>query len=98
MLETRALTFAAMSDRELRRQIDHAVSKAMVDRDFARLLLSDPTIAVEERGCSLQQYKKLARIRATTLVDFAEQAEALFWIVAPRTPSVGEALPLAAAR
>src|ERR687884_2076509 len=86
-----------MGEKDLRRQIDRSVSRALVDEDYARLLLNDPTVALEDRGCAPQQYRSLRSIQATDLVDFARQARALFWIVEPH-PSTQEAqLQLAAA-
>jgi len=61
------------------------------------MLLTDPTVAVEDRGCPPQQYKTLRSIRATDLLDFARQAQALFWIVQPSTSLEDGCLPLAAA-
>ena len=81
---------------ELRRQIDRSVSRALVDGEYARQLLIDPTIALEETGCPPQQFKSLRGIQATDLVDFAQQAHALFWRVGPQSTYLEE-LPLAAA-
>jgi hypothetical protein len=87
MLDMHALTFAATSEKELRQQIDRSVSRALVDDDYAQLLLADPTVAVDGHGCAPQHYKKLMQIKASSLVDFATQAQALFWVVEP-TPSL----------
>ncbi len=98
MLKMHALTFAATSEKELRRQIDRSVSRALIDDKYAQSLLSDPTVAVQEQGCAPQHYKQLMQIKASSLVDFATQAQALFWVVAPTPSSSLEALlPLAAA-
>ena len=97
MLETTCIPFSAVSEKELRRQIDRSVSRALVDGDFARLLLTDPTVALEDHGCPPQQYRTLRSIRATDLVDFARQAQELFWIVEPKPMHVEAQLPLAAA-
>ena len=59
MLDVHAPPFAATSEKELRRQIDRSMSRALVDEDYARLLLSDPTVAVQEQGCAPQHYKQL---------------------------------------
>jgi hypothetical protein len=86
-----------IGEKDLRRQIDRSVSRALVDGEFARVLLTDPTVALEDSGCAPQQYRSLRSICATDLVDFARQAQALFWIVEPH-PSVQEdQLPLVAA-
>ena len=54
--------------------------------------------ALEDHGCAPQQYRSLRSIRATDLVDFARQAQALFWIVEPQTTTHQEdQLPLAVA-
>jgi hypothetical protein len=97
MIDTKSVQFAAVSERDLRRQIDRSVSRALVDGDYARLLLTDPSVALEDHGCAPQQYRSLRSIRANDLVDFARQVQALFWIVEPK-PAYSEAqLPLAAA-
>jgi hypothetical protein len=96
MLVDRPTTLSVVGEKELRRQIDRSVSRALVDRDFARLLLTDPTVALEEHGCPPQQFKSLRGIRATDLLDFAQQAQALFWIVEPKPLAEESRLPLAA--
>ncbi len=85
--------------KELRRHIDRAVSRALVDREYARLLLSDPTVVLEDHGCAPQQYLSLLSIQATTMLDFARQAQALFWAIKPDKQELMEedALPFAAA-
>jgi hypothetical protein len=91
------------SERDLRRQIDRSVSRALVDSEYATLLLSDPTVVLEDHGCPPQQYVRLRSIAASDLSDFARQALAHFWAAEPsRTgmaaedPGVG--LAAAAAR
>jgi len=81
----------------LRRRIDLSVSRALVDVDYARRLLTDPTVAIEDFGCPPQQFKSLRSIHATDLVDFARQAHALFWRVEPQAAYLEDQLPLAAA-
>jgi len=71
--------YASVSEKELRRQIDRSVSRALVDSDYARVLLNDPSVVIEDRGCSPQHYLSLRSIEATSLLDFARQARALFW-------------------
>jgi hypothetical protein len=71
------------NERELRGQIDRSVSRALFDAEFAQLLLSDPARAVN--GCTPRQHRQLRKIRAHDLVDFARQAQALFWL----SPSAG---------
>src|SRR5438067_9555824 len=95
MLAERTISPAHIGERNLRRQIDRSVSRALVDGEYARLLLTDPTVALEDHGCAPQQYRSLRSIRATDLVDFARQAQALFWIE-PNSMTQEDQLPLAA--
>jgi hypothetical protein len=92
---------SVISEKDLRRQIDRSVSRALVDGEYAQLLLSDPTLVLEDRDCPGQQYLSLLSIQASTLLDFARQAQALFWAFEPRTDDLikeeEHALPLAAA-
>ena len=83
-----------MSDKELRRQIDRSITRALVDRDFESRLLSDPTLALGEGGCSPQQFKSVRAVRARDLADFARQVQTLFWFVDAAQWSLEE-LPLA---
>jgi hypothetical protein len=78
-----AVSLAALTEKELLRQIDHSVSRALFDGDFAQALLADPTVAVQETGCAPQEYRKLRQIRASDVEDFARQALALFWPMEP---------------
>jgi hypothetical protein len=96
LMTDRSHSRALIGENELRRQIDRSVSRALVDPEYAALLLNDPTVALADRGCSPQQFKSLRGIRAHTVGDFARQARALFW-VGDSTPSAVEDLPLAAA-
>jgi len=66
-------------ERELRQQIDRTLSRAMFDSDFANMLLADPAIVLGDNGCTPQQQRDLLNIRASSLLDFARQAQALFW-------------------
>ena len=70
---------SARGEAEVRRRIDLAVGRALVDSEFAALLLADPAVALGDAGCSPQQHLELRGIRAATVEDFARQAEALFW-------------------
>jgi hypothetical protein len=81
----------------LRRQIDASISRALFDREFARQLLSDPTVVLGDLGCTPQQYLELRSIRAETLSDLARQAEALFWLTTRSASSPEEQRPLSAA-
>jgi hypothetical protein len=80
MLAQSPATVSLLSEKDLRRQIDHAVSRALFDRDYASELLANPTIALEDHGCPPQQYLSLRGIQARDVVDFAHQARARFWI------------------
>jgi len=92
-IETRAV----ISPRALRKQIDRSVSRALVDSAFATQLLSDPTVALGEHGCSPQQFKSLRNVRALDLVDFTQQVYALFWAPESTSSSLEASAPLAAA-
>ena len=82
MIDTRTTaTFVESNEKDLRRQIDRSVCRALVDGEYARLLLSDPTVALEDRGCPPQQYRSLRDISASNLHEFALQAQTLFWAV-----------------
>jgi hypothetical protein len=78
------------SEHVIRRQIDRSVSRALIDETYARQLLADPTLLLEDTGCSPQQYLNLRSIRADSLMDFARQAEALFWVDGAHLPSNDE--------
>jgi hypothetical protein len=97
MIDTHELTLAQMSEKELRRQIDRSVGRALVDDEYARLLLSDPTVVLEDRGCAPQQYKSLRNIKASSLLDFARQAQCLFWAIETTPLRQEDQRPLAAA-
>jgi len=97
MLDNRPSTLSVTSEKDLRRQIDRSVSRALVDGDYARLLLMDPTVALEDRGCSPQQFKSLRNVRANNLLDFTRQVQSLFWIVESNPLSMEAQFPLAAA-
>jgi hypothetical protein len=68
-----------IGEKSLRRQINLAVSRASVDGEFASVLLADPTVVLEGKGCPPQHYLALRNIHASGLVDFARQAIDLFW-------------------
>jgi hypothetical protein len=91
MLDMQVLSFAPTTEKNLLRQIDHSVSRALVDGVFAQTLLADPTVAVEQAGCTPQAYRKLRQIHASDLEDFARQALALFWPMEPTRSRVEDA-------
>jgi hypothetical protein len=80
MLAQAPAAVSLLSEKDLRHQIDRAVSRALFDRDYASELLADPTIALQDHGCPPQQYLSLRGIKASDLVDFAHQARARFWV------------------
>lgn len=73
----------ARREEDLRKRLDRSVGRALIDKEYAYRLLLDPTIALEDRGCSPQHYVQLRSIRATTVRDFAAQVQVLFWTVEP---------------
>ena len=83
MLDHAPTSLSMLGKKDLRRHIDRAVSRALVDGEYASVLLADPAVALQDRDCPPQQYLSLLSIRATDLVDFARQARALFWSVEP---------------
>jgi hypothetical protein len=85
---------SVISEKDLRRQIDLSVCKAAVDREYATLLLNDPTVVLGDRGCPPQLYLSLRSIQATTLLDFARQARALFWAPEPYNEEIVQEDPL----
>jgi hypothetical protein len=97
MIAESPTSVSAISEGEVRRQINRSLCRALVDHEFALLLLTDPTVALEDQGCPPQQYRSLRSIRATDLIDFARQAQALFWIREPSSTRREAQLPLAAA-
>ncbi len=58
MVAERPVSLSAIGEKALRRQIDRSVTRALVDPDYATLLLTDPTVALEDHGCSPQQYNR----------------------------------------
>jgi hypothetical protein len=97
MLGERSASRRFIGEHDVRRRIDRSVSRALVDREYASLLLTDPTVALEDHGCTPQQFKSLRGIRATNVVDFARQAQAMFWTGQPKSSGLEDELPLAAA-
>jgi hypothetical protein len=83
MIATLSPSLSGISEKDLRRQIDRSVSRALVDGEYARILLANPTVVVEDNGCPPQHYRTLRSIRASSLIDFARQAHELFWAAAP---------------
>lgn len=72
----------AASEAALRRRISREVWRALADPIVARALLNDPAGVIDTAGCTLRQHRGLASIHATTVAEFAHQAELLFWHVA----------------
>ena len=101
LLDTLQSAPSVIGEKDLRRQINRSVSRALVDGEYATLLLTDPTVVLEDNGCTQQQRTTLRSINANNLGDFARQARGLFWAVDPlslRIPIPQEdQLPLAVA-
>ena len=83
---------------DLRQRINSSLSRALLDREYEKLLLADPTIVLGQHGCTPQQFLELRGINAHDIQEFASQAEALFWPAADgpardaRQPLVAAAL------
>jgi hypothetical protein len=86
-MHTAQSSLTRLTEHQLRKEIDRSVSRALFDGEYARHLLADPSVILGDHGFTPQQQVELRGIRATTVVDFARQAEALFW---PR-PSIAYA-------
>ena len=84
-------------DHALRQRIDSSLSRALFDREYAKLLLADPTIVLDHHGCTPQQYLELRGIHAHDIREFASQAEALFWPAADARGRNGRRALVAAA-
>jgi hypothetical protein len=99
LLETMTLAPSSTNDRVQQRQIDRSICKALTDGEFARQMFSNPTVVLEDVGCTLSQYRSLRSVRATTVNDFARQVHHIFWPI-ETMPSLltRQELPLAAAR
>src|SRR5689334_24652582 len=68
------------SEKQLRHQIDRSLSRPLFDTEFASPLLADTTVILDDdHGCTPQQRRDLITIRASSLLEFAQQARALFW-------------------
>ena len=69
--------------RELRRHLDRAIGRALVDQTYARRLLADPTLALKNNP--LRHDVGLHAIHASSVEDFAAQVHDLFFSPAPRS-------------
>ncbi|GAC1328814.1 MAG: hypothetical protein NVSMB2_28040 [Chloroflexota bacterium] len=99
MIDTRPANVTALSEKDLRQQINVSVSRALFDGDYAAMLLADPTLVLEDGGCAPQHYKDLRSIRASDIPDFARQAYSVFWTsAAPSSTSEDQRQLAAAAR
>lgn len=96
---TNPSSHAEIGEKDLRTRINRSVSKALGDGVYERLLLADPTVVLEDHGCSPQQYMWLRSIKAQSLPDFARQALELFWATEPARTDLPqeERVPLTAA-
>ena len=66
-------------ERRIRREIDRAVGRALVDRSFAARLLAAPVLAVQDEVCGPAQYPAVCALSAEDLADFARQMLEQFW-------------------
>jgi hypothetical protein len=73
-------TGSVLRDLELRHRIDSCIGRALFDDAYASRLLSDPTLVLGERDCPPQDYLSLRGINASSLSEFAQQAQSLFWL------------------
>ena len=60
-------------ERELRQRLDHAIGRALVDREYAAALLANPVRLVDA--------DELDTIKPSSLRDLARQAMDRFWLV-----------------
>jgi hypothetical protein len=81
-----------IGEHDLRRRLDRAIGRAIVDPRYAASLLANPTLALDGGGCSPQQHLELRQISASSIRDFARQAAMLFW------PTSGSNVPVVEAR
>jgi hypothetical protein len=86
-----------MSEHQLRQNIDRSLSRALFDKDFESMLLADPAVVLGDTGCTPQQQRDLVNIRASSLLEFARQAQALFWPTSEQHYSEEVSLAAAAA-
>jgi hypothetical protein len=66
-------------ERRIRRQIDRAVGRALVDDGFAARLLAEPALAVDADVCGQAHCRDGCCCRAEDLADFARQMITRFW-------------------
>ena len=74
-----ARTWRWSEERQIRRQIDRVIGRALVDHCFAARLLCEPVLALAADTCEHAQYQSVRQIRAQDLDDFANQIFAQFW-------------------
>jgi hypothetical protein len=79
MAQDSSFGFANSVEPELRRPLDLAIGRALVDDDFAAELLAEPTVAFGARDGFPERYGELGSIRASSLHDFACQAWKVLW-------------------
>lgn len=68
---------------ELRRQVDRAIGRALVDRTYAARLLDDPTKMLGRVRDAVEYSTDVGGIGACSLQDLAAQLHALFWPTLP---------------
>jgi hypothetical protein len=74
-----AFTPSWPEERRIRREIDRAVGRALVDHSFAARLLTEPALAMHAEVCGHAQYPAVCSLWAQDLADFARQMLAQFW-------------------
>jgi hypothetical protein len=88
LLSIEPVRLRPVGEHELRRRLDRAIGRAIVDPPYAASLLANPTLALDGGGCSPQQHLELRQISASSIRDFARQAARLFW------PTSGSNVPV----
>ena len=78
-----SLPDAREAGRELRRCLDRAIGRALVDQSYALGLLADPTLALKNNP--LRHDVGLQRIHASSVQDFAWQAHQMFFARVPQS-------------
>ena len=68
--------------RSMRRQLDLAIGRAMIDEAYARQLLTDPLLAVSEVDCTPAQRRSLSTLSSPSIPDLAAAFVCHFWGVA----------------
>ncbi len=86
---------SAAREAALRRRISREIWRALANPDYASALLEDPVRILDDTGWTLRQRYDLASIHATTIQQFARQAERVFWTGDSRERHASERFPCA---